>query len=1151
MKFRNSAIYIAILTTLLITSCSKNNKEVKFKKVTYKKVKKDHSKRHKKGIEHMADYYKEISTPIGETKSSYEPGYIYKEFNKAKLKSNNQAKNSASPNAVFIERGPFNVPGRTRGIAIDPTNKNRWFVGSVGGGIWLTENQGTSWVNLTDGKIPNLSTSVIVISPQDKNTLYVGTGEPFGNLGAIGGSGVFKTTDGGTTWSNLPATANFGDVGRMIIDPTDKNTVLIGTQTGIYKTTDGGTTWVNTYDSSGAWVQDLDADPSDFNIQYGSLRDVGVLKSTDGGDTWSLVFDRNVFNGSHSRFELSISPVDNNYVYLSVYSPSGGKSVNTDFYVSKDKGATFTSLTPIETGSASNLLTGQGWYDNIIMAHPFEKNIFYVGGVAVFKVTVDESNETFTFTSIASGYDSSQINTGVHVDQHGMDYILGSNAQEFRILLTNDGGVYSTAFETDPGASQGDWSDDSISKNSTQFYGATKQNGADNYIAGAQDNGSWISTTNNTSKTTSYQKILGGDGFEAVWHYNNPGDFIVASQSYGNIGQYINNSGRLVSFQDAGNSSLSPFYSKLTNVDNNLDVVFAISSNGVWRSIDFVSNWNLSSISSNFAPNATSSLNVEVSVANPNIVWAGSAMTESGSFVLHVSQDNGQTFSPVSAYDNPIDSHNLFISGIATSPTEENRAYALFSSGNRPKVLKTEDLGTTWTDISGFESGVDRGFPDVKVHCLLEMPFDKDVLWVGTDIGLLETTDGGASWNLRNDFISVAIFEMKIVNDQVVFATHGRGIWTATLSELSNYTLPSYLTSPDVTARQKSIDSFKAVVSYNATTDDVTRAKIFVDGVEKSEVSQTFDTTTTYQFETEDLTEGKHTIGVQLFDDSVSLSTQTKEIEVHIIDYENASTNLSIAEFTLNDIYIFDNTFKVDNAQFFLDPLINTATIPYENNTTHAFILKKPLTLTSSNNALEYVDAAIVEPFDNPTSDLNQFYDYVSIEASSDLENWITIDKYDARRFSDWLDFYNNFGFLDETILKSQKINLSNKGLNTGDTYVFRFKLVSDANVNASGWFIKSINATTASIREVIEDKKDLLIYPTISNGNFTIFGNNKLGEAKVNITDITGKVIFNDKVNFTFVNEQKVNITAKPGVYFVNINGDSNIRISRKIIIK
>jgi hypothetical protein len=78
-----------------------------------------------------------------------------------------------------------------------------------------------------------------------------------------------------------------------------------------------------------------------------------------------------------------------------------------------------------------------------------------------------------------------------------------------------------------------------------------------------------------------------------------------------------------------------------------------------------------------------------------------------------------------------------------------------------------------------------------------------------------------------------------------------------------------------------------------------------------------------------------------------------------------------------------------------------------------------------------------------------------------------------------------------------------------------------------------------------------LLIYPTISNGNFTIFGNNKLGEAKVNITDITGKVIFNDKVNFTFVNEQKVNITAKPGVYFVNINGVSNIRISRKIIIK
>ena len=1148
MKLRIALSHVLMLSLVAFISCSKSVKDIKIDKVPYKKVTKIDGKRYKNGIEYMADYFKQISAESFDSeKSSYQPGYILNEFKKAQLRAKGTVRSKNSPSVVFTERGPNNVPGRTRGIVVDPTDNKRWFAGSVGGGVWLTEDEGSSWTNLTDNKIPNLATSVIVISPQDAKTLYVGTGEPFGNLGAIGGSGIFKSIDGGVNWTVLEGTADFGDVGRMIIDPNNKDVVIAGTQSGIYKTIDGGSTWTKTYDSSN-WVQDLDVDPNDFNIQYGSIRNFGVVKSIDAGETWTTVFDRENFNNSHNRFELSISPADTNFIFLSVYSGSGGSAVNTDFYKSEDQGATFVNLTSSAPSSESNLITGQGWYDNIIMAHPFDTNTFYVGGVAVWKVTIDNENK-YSFVSIASGYDGTQINTGVHVDQHGMDYILGEN-QTFRILLANDGGVYSTSFKQDPGTSQGDWSSDNISKNSTQFYGATKQNGEDNYIAGAQDNGSWISSGNNSNAVKSYQSIFGGDGFEVLWHYNEPTNFIATAQ-FNQIARYINNSGAISNFLSGGDSSISPFYSKISSADNNPEVVFGIDRNGVWRSTDFGGFWNQTPIDSKFANAAWSSLNVEVSVANPNVVWAGAAMTESGSLVLHYSTDNGLSFNEAGIYDNPNDTHNLFISGIGTSPTEQNRAYALFSSSNRPKVLKTEDMGITWTDISGFESGNPNGFPDVKVHCLIEMPYDKDIIWVGTDIGLVETTDGGQSWSLRNDFISVAIYDMKIVNNQVVMATYGRGVWTATLSELDGYVLPEYMTAPDVTVRQKGIDSQRAIVSFNATSSSVTRAKIFVDGEEKGQITQNFDTAAIYEFETEELTEGIHTIGVQLFDDVVSVATDTKEIVAEIVNFDNPGSSLAIAQFSVNDVYIFDNSFKIDNILVLSDVVINTSESPYQNNKMYSFILRKPLILSESNNQLDYVDAVLVQSFDNPASDLTQFYDYVTIEASSDLQNWIEVDKYDSRRFTDWLSkSVDPFAFFADNLFKQQSINLVDKGLTLGDTYVFRFKLVTNNSGVSNGWAVKSINASTASIQEVLNNERSFLVFPTISNGNFTIFGNYNLGKSKVQLVDMTGKEVYKNTLDFSSQNEYQISTNTKPGVYILNVVDESKKRKSEKLII-
>lgn len=1161
MKKKYLSITLCLsLSALLFWSCQQKESENRLIDNNYKQKKKIKKKSNpKKGIEQIADYQREIRKGINDEQTSYKKGYLIEEYNKAKKQS--LARKSVSViNPVFTERGPNNVPGRSRGIAIDPSNSDRWFIGTVGGGLWRTEDKGTTWSNLTDFKIPNLSTSTVVMSQTNSNILYVGTGEPFGNLGAIGGSGVFKSIDGGTTWQNLTATAFYGDVGRIIINPANDNNVVIGTNSGIYSTVNGGTSWTKTY--SGGNVQDLDVDPSNFNNQYGSVNGVGIVKSLDAGLTWSLAFDTASVNANHARFEMDVSEVNPAVLVVCAYSGSGGTvSETTDLYISKNSGTSFTNL-KAPSGAIDDrldLVGGQGWYDNIVLAHPFDENIFYVGGVELFKVTVNSDN-TFTAIEMAAtnqNQNLNQLNTNVHVDQHGLKAIKGSNNQ-FQLLLTNDGGVTLSNLSTDPGVSEGNWTDAVSGKNSTQFYGAAKQNGFDNYLAGAQDNGCWVSLGSDATKDKSYTDVFGGDGFEVIWHYDRPGDFLVTSQN-NVIGRYVN-------YAYSGFSRLpeSPiFYTKLANSDSNPDVVFSVSGSGVYRSEDFGVNWELISVGVDFAPSATSSLNVKVSMSDANTVWAGAAMTESGSFVLKVSEDNGQTFKSAGTYDNPTGNHNLFISGLGTSYTEKNRAYALFSSSRVPKILKTEDLGATWVDITGYESTSlfnPTGFPDVAVHSILEMPFDKDIIWAGTDIGIFQTENGGSSWTMLSDFPPVATFDMKIVNDQVVIATHGRGVWSATIPELATFVPSKFLAFPEVITSQN-LQNDKTIVTYTLASDDVSKIKFFIDNVEQDELVQDFSAGVEYTYETSSLAEGDYQLGIQLFDDANNLQTSILSVEFSVIDFNTPSEAMEISQFSSADAYVFNNSFVVDNGSVkneigtnILYSVVNNADHPYNDESTYSMILRQPLILSSENDMFIYEDVAIVEPFTDDLTDLTSFYDYVTIEATSDLKNWVQLDKYDARRFSDWIAEYNNDVnvSVSETLFKEQSISLSSKGFSNGDTIVFRFSLVTDQAVNSYGWAIKSINSgPTTSVDDVLSGLDVFTVYPAISKGEFTIFAKNDFGKSKLNIFDISGREVYKSELDFNQNEKQQVSIKVNAGVYFVNLVNVDGAKSSKKIVIE
>ena len=212
---------------------------------------------------------------------------------------------------------------------------------------------------------------------------------------------------------------------------------------------------------------------------------------------------------------------------------------------------------------------------------------------------------------------------------------------------------------------------------------------------------------------------------------------------------------------------------------------------GIWRSKDFGGDrFKLVEIL-NPSPNKYYSRDVEVSIANPRFVWAGGAITSD--YNLFLSKDWGKTFNPITKPAGVSSS----ISGIYSHPTEDSTVYILFSKPKKSKVLESKDLGATWNDITGFpanftEGTSTAGFPDVETHSLVVMPDYPDNIWVGTNIGIVETTDRGASWNIipyaTSNFPHVTVWDMKIKDQgEIVLATHGRGIWTATVPYLVNW----------------------------------------------------------------------------------------------------------------------------------------------------------------------------------------------------------------------------------------------------------------------------------------------------------------------------------------------------------------------------
>lgn len=370
-------------------------------------------------------------------------------------------------------------------------------------------------------------------------------------------------------------------------------------------------------------------------------------------------------------------------------------------------------------------------------------------------------------------------NSHLHVDHHAIEIaITNAAAEEYLMVEGNDGGL---GISEDKGIS---WQQVKNGYPTTQFYGVAKKPLSHEYIGGMQDNGTWQSPAGIAANSQSvYLDRVKGDGFEALWHPIYP-HRILATSYYNQI-SLSTDGGETWEAATDGITGEGPFITRLSNSPANPDLVFTVGSRGVYRHKNFCVGrypWELVRIDTGWAVNnqVTSSHNVEVSLADPAVVWAGAGLFEDPDLFIFLSRNHGASFKKVSLYP---EREMGYITGIATHPRDTATAYLLFSIDHKPKILRTVDFGESWEDITGFGAdSTSEIFPDVVVYSLLVFPDEPNRIWAGTEIGIYETTDNGITWHAADiDLPSVSVWQMLIQDQTLVVATHGRGIWSSTL----------------------------------------------------------------------------------------------------------------------------------------------------------------------------------------------------------------------------------------------------------------------------------------------------------------------------------------------------------------------------------
>jgi len=516
-------------------------------------------------------------------------------------------------------------------------------------------------------------------------------------------------------------------------------------------------------------------------------------------------------------------------------------------------------------------------------------------------------------------------------------------------------------------------------------------------------------------------------------------------------------------------------------------------------------------------------MDVRVSKADPDIVWAGARMNDDGK--ICISTDGGVSFVGTSVYP---DATMGLISGMATHPTEPNTAYVLFSFAERPKILKTTNQGGSWTDISGFGSGSvsTNGFPDVAVYDLVVWPNDPNHIWVGSEIGLIESLDGGATWALANNgFPSVGIWFMNAIEDEIVVGTHGRGIWSVTIPELDDGLTFNPLFDSMV---QTPAGDLEMTFTLRSDYDSM---QIWVNGA----VHTTLPANTGKQIEVVSIpvtAAGTVTAFGRAYKDGDTFDTVTRQKYVIVVlpaafSYTNVFVNgLDADDFDLNEM-------EWSQPGGFSNGALHTYHDYYDGSAPMATLLQ-PIKMTTTTE-LSFDEIAIVEPGEEGSvyGD-SDFWDYATVEGSIDGLNWIALDgAWDARYDPVWLLAYNSASVGHSSMFRNRSIDLT-EHFSAGDIVVLRFRMYTDGAVTAWGWAIDNVIVSTDYVTAVGDLPAAMALdqnYPNPFNPKTTIaFNLDRTGPVKLQVFDVSGRLVR------TLVNE-----TRAAGPYRVDWDGKDN----------
>jgi hypothetical protein len=679
--------------------------------------------------------------------------------------------------------GPGNIGGRTRAIVIHPTQPQRMLAASAGGGVWFTENGGARW-DPVDDFMANLAVCCLAIDPSRRTVVYAGTGEGFGNGDALRGGGIFKLV--GTRWQSLAATQGFSAVNRIGVSHNGK-TVLAATSEGLMRSIDTArATWTNVIDAE---MADVKCHPGLSTRAVAAARNGGrAWYSTDGGATWKPATADAAWQG---RVELAYARVNPNIVYASVDSDGGG-----ELWRSNDGGKTYKRRTALDPdGRAAPFLGGQGWYSNVVWAgDPSNADLVLVGGVNLWRSTDGGQ----TMAEISTWWDGQSA----HADHHAIvAHPQYDGVNNRTVFFGNDGGIYKatdiTALGSEPAPPfVAGWQELNNNYGVSQFYGGAVNVATGCVVAGAQDNGSLALRPGADSEH--WNSWFGGDG---GWCASNPSNSQVfyGEYVYLNIhrngdgvatddpdryisGQFWNSAAREwqwkpAPFQiaDARTESalfIAPFVIDARRPDRLLGGGLALwettdaravttpTSGPRWRTIKAASTSQISAVA--------------IAPSNSDIVWIGYL---DGTVFRST---NSTAANPAwqacgAAGANPLAPRRM-CTRVALHPTNPAVAYATFGGYVADNVWITRDVGMNWAPLG-------RSLPAAPVRTLAVHPRHDQFLYVGTEVGVFASEDGGVHWSPTNEGpANVSVDELFWGGEVLYAATHGRGMYRIDLS---------------------------------------------------------------------------------------------------------------------------------------------------------------------------------------------------------------------------------------------------------------------------------------------------------------------------------------------------------------------------------